>query len=105
MPTNGMLCTLDKKTGVLFYYPYNETDPNIGVVLNTNFSLYEYPSNITNLGKILYTEYNIHFVIAGLILLVAIIGAISLTRRQSTSRKQKVYIQTTRSDVVGKFYA
>lgn len=80
-------------------------DSSVGVVRNINFSLYDYPSNITNLGKILYTEYNIHFVIAGLILLVAIIGAISLTRIQSTSRKQKVYLQATRSDVVGKFYA
>jgi NADH-quinone oxidoreductase subunit J len=62
-------------------------------------------SNLTNLGKILYTEYSFHFVISGLILLVAIIGAIYLTRinsKNSASLKQKIYLQKTRSAYIGK---
>ena len=73
-------------------------------VSDENFNIYDIQSNLTNLGKILYTEYNIHFIVCGLILLVAIIGAISLTRGYNTSisLKQKIFIQTTRSSIIGK---
>ena len=71
---------------------------------NENYYTYDTQSSLTNLGKILYTEYNTHFIVCGLILLVAIIGAISLTRGYNTSLslKQKIFMQTTRSSVIGK---
>lgn len=68
-----------------------------------NYSQYDSPSNLASLGKILYTEYNFHFVIGGLILLVAIIGAIVLTsRRRSISLKQAGFKQGARRNIIGK---
>jgi NADH-quinone oxidoreductase subunit J len=59
------------------------------------------PSEISNteaLGQILYTDYIYAFQIAGLILLVAMIGAIVLThRRRPGVRKQKVAEQQART--------
>ena len=60
-------------------------------------------SSLSTLGQVLYTEYILHFVIAGLVLLVAIIGAIVLTsRRRQISLKQKVFKQVERLAIVGK---
>ena len=60
-------------------------------------------SSLSTLGQLLYTEYVLHFVIAGLVLLVALIGAIVLTsRRRQISLKQKVFKQTERLPNVGK---
>ena len=68
-----------------------------------NYYNYDSQTNLASLGKILYTEYNIHVVIAGLILLVAIIGAIVLTsRRRNRSLKQKVFKQAERINIIGK---
>lgn len=72
-------------------------------LINENYNTYDSHSNLTSLGQILYTEYNIHFVISGLILLVAIIGAIVLTsRRRSISFKQKAFKQGERLNIIGK---
>ena len=61
-------------------------------------------SNISYLGQLLYTNYILHFVIGGLILLVAIIGAIILTRNTtSKSLKQISFKQYERSPHVGKY--
>jgi len=58
------------------------------------------PSQLTNteaLGRILYTDYVYYFQIAGLILLVAMIGAIVLTLRSRPGvRKQSVRAQVRR---------
>jgi NADH-quinone oxidoreductase subunit J len=58
------------------------------------------PSHLTNteaLGRILYTDYVYYFQIAGLILLVAMIGAIVLTLRTRPGvRKQSVRTQVRR---------
>ena len=60
-------------------------------------------SSLSTLGQIMYTEYILHFVIGGLVLLVAIIGAIVLTsRRRQISLKQKVFKQAERLNSVGK---
>jgi NADH-quinone oxidoreductase subunit J len=54
-------------------------------------------SNTEALGRILYTDYVFLFQVAGLILLVAMIGAIVLTlRRRKTSRHQVIRVQTER---------
>ena len=64
------------------------------------------PEGITNthaLGQVLYTQYVYPFQIAGLILLVAMIGAITLTLRKRTDvRRQSISSQVNRNpkDVV-----
>jgi len=53
--------------------------------------------NIEAIGELLYTRYLFPFEIAGLILLVAMIGAIVLThRRRADVRGQKVWKQVDR---------
>jgi len=55
------------------------------------------PQNIIVLGQVLFTQYAIPFQIAGLLLLVAMIGAIGLTHRPSrTIKRQDVTAQITR---------
>ena len=55
------------------------------------------PNNIEALGLILYTDYVHYFQIAGIILLVAMIGAITLTFRTRTGiKKQDPALQATR---------
>ncbi len=59
------------------------------------------PANITNteaLGRLIYTDYILLFQLAGLVLLIAMIGAIVLTLRdRKTSRHQDIRIQTERT--------
>jgi NADH-quinone oxidoreductase subunit J len=55
-------------------------------------------SNIQALGNVLYTDYLFLFQAAGLVLLVAMIGAIVLTLRdRKTSRHQVISVQTQRT--------
>jgi NADH-quinone oxidoreductase subunit J len=55
-------------------------------------------SNTQALGDVLYTDYIFLFQVAGLILLVAMIGAIVLTLRdRKTSRHQSIRMQTSRT--------
>lgn len=54
-------------------------------------------SNIETIGQVLYTYYFALFIIAGLILLVAMIGAIVLTLYSQTKvKRQDIYKQTSR---------
>ncbi len=54
-------------------------------------------SNTAAIGHILYTDYIYYFQVAGLILLVAMIGAIVLTLRHKTGvRRQKAWDQISR---------
>nr|YP_009317608.1 NADH dehydrogenase subunit 6 [Pterocladia mexicana]YP_009317654.1 NADH dehydrogenase subunit 6 [Pterocladia robusta]YP_011017043.1 NADH dehydrogenase subunit 6 [Pterocladiella capillacea]AOX49060.1 NADH dehydrogenase subunit 6 [Pterocladia mexicana]AOX49106.1 NADH dehydrogenase subunit 6 [Pterocladia robusta]WQB61721.1 NADH dehydrogenase subunit 6 [Pterocladiella capillacea] len=54
-------------------------------------------SNIKVIGKVLYTNYSLLFLISSLILLVAMIGAIVLTMHQRTDvKKQKIEYQLIR---------
>jgi NADH-quinone oxidoreductase subunit J len=60
-------------------------------------------ANTTRIGGVLYTKYSYLFQVAGLILLVAMIGAISLTLRKRVGvRRQSVASQNARrpSDVL-----
>ena len=55
-------------------------------------------SNTQALGRILYTDYIYYFQIAGLVLLVAMIGAIVLTLRQRPGvRRQLIPVQNART--------
>ena len=59
-------------------------------------------SNTHSLGQILYTDYIHVFQISGMILLVAMIGAIVLTFRQRSGVKRQSYIkQISRERVEG----
>nr|AOX48922.1 NADH dehydrogenase subunit 6 [Gelidium crinale f. luxurians] len=54
-------------------------------------------SNIQVIGKVLYTNYSLLFLLSSLILLVAMIGAIVLTMHQRTDvKKQKIEYQLVR---------
>ncbi len=59
------------------------------------------PAGLTNteaLGRILYTDYVYYFQIAGLVLLVAMIGAIVLTLRSRPGvRRQNIAVQNART--------
>jgi NADH-quinone oxidoreductase subunit J len=59
------------------------------------------PAGLTNtaaLGRILYTDYVYYFQIAGLVLLVAMIGAIVLTLRSRPGvRRQVISVQNART--------
>ncbi|MFZ6764572.1 MULTISPECIES: NADH-quinone oxidoreductase subunit J [Acetobacterales] len=59
-------------------------------------------TNTEALGRLLYTDYILLFQIAGLILLVAMIGAIVLTLRdkQPNSRRQDIAVQVARAEAV-----
>jgi NADH-quinone oxidoreductase subunit J len=55
-------------------------------------------SNTVALGKVLYTDYFLPFQLAGIILLIAMIGAIILTLTHSTKvRRQDIYKQVART--------
>jgi NADH-quinone oxidoreductase subunit J len=58
-------------------------------------------SNTAALGHILYTDYVYYFQIAGLVLLVAMIGAIVLTLRQRPGvRRQVISVQNARTSAM-----
>ena len=57
----------------------------------------EQVSNVRAIGQVLYTKYIYLFQVAGMILLVAMVGAIVLTLRQRTGvRRQSIEAQITR---------
>ena len=65
--------------------------------LNTSLPVKSDIANTTQLGGVLYTKYAFLFQIAGLILLVAMIGAISLTMRKRVGvRRQSIADQINR---------
>ena len=69
------------------------------LVKSSNLNL----SNITNthqLGLVMYTDYILYFQLAGIILLLSMIGAILLTFRERTGVKKQSYIrQISRSPI------
>jgi NADH-quinone oxidoreductase subunit J len=72
---------------------------NFGDILNyINWtSEITYTTNIARLGNLLYTHYFFLFLIASMILLVAMIGAIMLTLyRNLTVKRQEIYQQISR---------
>jgi NADH-quinone oxidoreductase subunit J len=63
------------------------------------------PEGITNteaLGRVLYTDYLLFFQLAGMVLLVAMIGAIVLTlRHKENVKRQSIPDQVARSKAAG----
>ena len=76
---------------ILFvFFTREEMPENLNVVSEV--------SNTRALGRVLYTDYIYLFQVAGLILLVAMIGAITLTlRRRENVRKQSISTQNDRT--------
>ena len=67
---------------------------HIDIWVNCVFSL----NNIFILGNILYTYYSFLFIVSGIILLVSMLGAISLTlHRRNDVRRQYIYKQVQRN--------
>ncbi len=55
-------------------------------------------TNTHAIGLVLYTDFAMQFIISGLILLVSMVGAVTLTLRQRDDvRKQKIYKQISRT--------
>ena len=63
------------------------------LINSTNISLNNDISNTHSLGQVLYTDYIHIFQISGMILLIAMIGAIVLTYRQREGVKKQSYIK------------
>ena len=71
------------------------TDPALSII--QWYQLVEPYSNIESIGMVMYTYYLLFFLLASLILLVAMIGAILLTMHKTVSTKrQKVFQQNSR---------
>ena len=82
---------------VMLYLSW-ETAPEAAGNLASPLAPVEAPSNAKALGEILYTQYLFPFQVSGLILLVAMIGAIVLTHRtRSGVLRQKVGDQVNRT--------
>ena len=78
-------------TEILFVFFNREEMPK-------NMNLVSEVSNTRALGRVLYTDYIYLFQVAGLLLLVAMIGAITLTlRRRENVRKQLISAQNDRT--------
>ena len=63
------------------------------LINSTNISLNNDISNTHSLGQVLYTDYIHIFQISGMILLIAMIGAIVLTYRQRDGVKKQSYLK------------
>lgn len=75
--------------------PFSPTDPTLSMI--QWHQLVELSSNIESIGMVMYTYYLLFFLLASLILLVAMIGAILLTMHKTVSTKrQKVFQQNSR---------
>lgn len=62
------------------------------------FNLMQAPDNTHAIGYVLYTEYVVPFQLAGMLLLVAMVGAIVLTHRiRPGVRRQNIHDQVTRT--------
>jgi len=73
------------------------TAPSANTAADTPTPAVEETRNIEALGNILYTDYVFLFQMAGMILLVAMVGAIVLTLRHKESvRRQNIVSQVTR---------
>ena len=73
------------------------TAPDVALNVQTPFSAEDAMDNTRALGEVLYTDYMLFFQLAGLVLLVAMIGAITLTLRHRPGvKRQKINEQVNR---------
>jgi len=94
VPIAGIVTLL--LAGELFFV--SQKDSDIIPAIELNILSKNTKTNIHQLGEILYTDYVFVFQIAGIILLVAMIGAIVLTLRvREGRRRQDIQAQTART--------
>ena len=98
-------CVFFSELFVIFYFDLVSIDVyNLTLFFNTNtlyFNQWEssvYSSNnVLILGELLYTYFSYLFIVSGIILLVSMIGAISLTlHRRNDIKRQHIYKQVSR---------
>lgn len=104
----GVALVMCVQLGLVFYFSFSGSD-HLGGFIHTTASTAEparaavafAPSATTNtrdIGNILYTDFVYPFQVSGLVLLVAMIGAIVLThRRRDGVRRQDITAQVTRT--------
>ena len=63
-------------------------------VMSSSTLDYQNISNTHQLGLVMYTEYILYFQLAGIVLLLAMIGAILLTFRERIGVKKQSYIKS-----------
>ena len=57
-------------------------------------------TNIETIGQILYSYYSFFFLISGIILLIALIGSVTLTKKEKKKKlKQNIYKQLSRNSL------
>jgi NADH-quinone oxidoreductase subunit J len=104
LPIGGLI-------GIIFFLEIFIIIRKSDIILGNNASILVGPvnwaenlhtlTNIESLGNLIYTHYYLYFLIAGLILLVAMVGAIVLTLQKSSfeSIKQNVHDQVSRLSI------
>lgn len=82
------------------FFIYGEGLDNKYLVNESNQAAYDSLNNITVLGQSLFNYYSLSFLLAGLVLLIALVGAVVLTVNFSTHKKnQLTYRQLSRTDL------
>ena len=75
-----------------FFYQFCSEKNYFNWIQNLDFI-----TNTETIGQILYTYYNIFFLISGIILLIALLGAVTLTIKEKKKvNQQKIYKQLSR---------
>ena len=93
------LVFFDKSNANFVLYEENSLD-NKYLAAEFNQLSYDSLTNITVLGQSLFNYYSLCFLLAGLVLLVALVGSVVLTVNFSTTKKnQLTYRQLSRSDL------
>jgi NADH-quinone oxidoreductase subunit J len=94
LPIGGMVGLAMATELILFVAGHWTVAPNVVLASAAPAGV----SNTVALGRILYTDYIYYFQIAGLVLLVAMIGAIVLTLRHRPGvRRQSISVQNART--------
>lgn len=101
-----------QKINNLFYFKDRLIGDDIEVFINakpfvkTFISQLDTITNIETLGQVLYSYFFLFFLISGIILLIALIGAVTLTKKeQKKTYKQKIYKQLSRNSLKAIFNA
>ena len=92
-----VLVIFDNELVLLSLQPYNQISFNSFSLNPTIFWALEVSpiQNVKVIANVLYTYYALLFILAGIILLIAMIGAIMLTlHRRNDIKRQEIYKQT-----------
>ena len=97
MPTGLIVCFVIL---LELIYVVNQSKLNFSQKISSENNVTEQIMNNTvSIGNVLYTDYFLLFQISGIILLVAMIGAIFLTiRKREGVKKQNIYKQILRDE-------